>query len=180
MQPIQPKQPVNRNQLNQSQSNRNQFKKYQFNCTRDTNYYQPNENQSLPPGIAPPPPVANYPTRNSNVNKRNPDTQKPRNINNRPSWMSNLKEFQQENQSKKPRAFVVLACLLEINCTASIQAMPLAVSNGLPAAEFLLVNSNKTKVTHRFHMDSCASINTGNLLVHQWLMKEYLYIFHCY
>ena len=68
--------------------------------------------------------------------KRNPDTQNPRNINNKPAWTSKLKKFQQYNQSKKPRAFFVLARLLAINCTASIQDMSLSVSNGLPAAEF--------------------------------------------
>ena len=45
-------------------------------------------------------------------------------------------DFQQENQSKKLIYFVMSACLLEINRTASIRAMPLAVSNVLPAAEF--------------------------------------------
>ena len=50
--------------------------------------------------------------------------------------MSNLKDFQQDNQSEKPRAFIVSAHPLAINRTASIQSMSLAVSNGLPAAEF--------------------------------------------
>ena len=92
--------------------------------------------------------------------------------------MSNLKGFQQENKPKKPRALVITASLLEINITASIRAMPLAVSNGLPAAEFWLGYSNETEVLWRFHIDSCASMHTGNLFVNQWLMKKYLEIFH--
>ena len=87
--------------------------------------------------------------------------------------MANLKESQQENQPKNPRNFVVSAVLLEINRTASIRAMPLAVINGLPAAEFRLGDSNKTEVPCRFHLDSCSSMNTGNRLVRQWLMTKY-------
>ena len=87
--------------------------------------------------------------------------------------MSNLKGFQQENKSKKPRALVITASLLEISITASIRAMPLAVINGLPAAEFRLGDSNKTEVPCRFHLDSCSSMNTGNRLVRQWLMTKY-------
>ena len=71
-------------------------------------------------------------------------------------------------------------CLLEINCTASIQAMILAVSNVLPAAEFRPGDSSETKVPCRFHMDSCASMNTGKLLFRQWLMTIYPDIFHSY
>ena len=70
--------------------------------------------------------------------------------------------------------------LLEINCTASIQAIPLAVSNGSPAAEFQLRDSNEIKVTCRFNLDSCAIMDTGNLLLHQWLMTKYPEIVHCY
>ena len=58
--------------------------------------------------------------------------------------------------------------------------MPLAVSNGLPAVEFLLGYSNYTKVPCRFHLDSCASMNTGNLLVNEWLMTKYPEIVHRY
>ena len=50
--------------------------------------------------------------------------------------MTKLKEFKQENQSNKPRSLVVSDRLLAINCTARIRAMPLAVSDGLTAAEF--------------------------------------------
>ena len=64
------------------------------------------------------------------------------------------------------------ARLLAINRTASIQAMPLAVINGLPAAEFRIEDSNETKIPCRFHIDSCASMNTGKLLDHQCLIDK--------
>ena len=62
-----------------------------------------------------------------------PDTQNPHNVNNKLAWMSELKGFQQKNQSNNPSAFVVSAHLLAINNTASIQDMPLVVINGLPS-----------------------------------------------
>ena len=58
--------------------------------------------------------------------------------------------------------------------------MQLAVSNGLPDAKFRLLDSNDNKVLCRFHLYSCAIINSGNLLVHQWLMKKYPEIVHSY
>ena len=94
--------------------------------------------------------------------------------------MSNLKDFQQDYQSNNPIDFIVSACLLAINQTASNWAIPLAVIDGLPAAEFRLKDINETKVPSRFHLDSCASMHTGNLLVHQWLMTKYPEIVHCY
>ena len=56
--------------------------------------------------------------------------------------------------------------------------MPLAVSNGLDAAEFWLGDISKTKLPCRFHMNSCRIINTVNLLSHQWLMTKYPDIVH--
>ena len=81
-------------------------------------------------------PAANSPTSYPSNNKRNPDTQNPRNVINKPARMSNLKDFQQENQPKNPGAFVVSARPLAINRTVSIRDMTLSVSNGLPNAEF--------------------------------------------
>ena len=118
-------------------------------------------------------PAANSPTSYPSNNKMNPDTQNPRNVINKPARMSNLKDFQQENQPKNPGAFVVSARPLAINNTAIIRATPLEVSNGLPATYFWLGDRNETTVTCRFHLGSCASLNTGNLFFHQWLMKKY-------
>ena len=51
--------------------------------------------------------------------------------------------------------------------------MPLRVSYGLPAAEFLLYDFDTHEVPCRFHIDSCASTNAVNLLVHQWFVTKY-------
>ena len=58
--------------------------------------------------------------------------------------------------------------------------MILAVINGLPAAEFWIGDSNDTKVPFKFHLDSCASMNTGKSLVHQWLMTKHPDIIYFY
>ena len=58
--------------------------------------------------------------------------------------------------------------------------MPLTVSNGLPATEFRLGDIIEAKVPCRFHLDSCAIMNTRTLLVHKWLMTKYPEIVHCY
>ena len=92
--------------------------------------------------------------------------------------MSKLKYFQQDNQSKNPRTFFVPYFLLAINPTSSIRDIPLAISNGLPAAEFILRDRNATVLPCRFHLYSCASMNTINLLVHQCLIKKHPDIIH--
>ena len=64
-----------------------------------------------------------------------PDTQNPRNVDNKPAHIPNLEGFQKNNQLNKPRAFVVSAFSLSINLTTIIQYILFAVSNDLSAAE---------------------------------------------
>ena len=47
------------------------------------------------------------------------------------------------------------------------------MSDGLPAAKLSLGGCDSHRLPCRFHLDSCSSINTGNLLVHQWLVTKY-------
>ena len=58
--------------------------------------------------------------------------------------------------------------------------MTLSVSNGLPAAKFRLGDCDAQEVPYRIHLDLYASINTGNLLVHQWLVMKYPDIIYSY
>ena len=56
--------------------------------------------------------------------------------------------------------------------------MPSDVINGLPVEGFQCRDRNETAVPCRFPLDSCISMNTGNLLVNQWLMTKYPEIVH--
>lgn len=47
--------------------------------------------------------------------------------------------------------------------------MPIKVNNDLPAAVFRFGASDKEETALTFNLDTCAGMNTGNLLVHQWI-----------
>ena len=51
--------------------------------------------------------------------------------------------------------------------------MPLSLDNDLPAAVFSFGTSIDNEVEFSCHMDSCAAMNTANLLLHQWIMTTY-------
>jgi len=54
--------------------------------------------------------------------------------------------------------------------------MPLDLYNGLPAIELRFGLCIDDEISFLCHMDTCAATNTGNLLVHQWIMTKHLYI----
>ena len=58
--------------------------------------------------------------------------------------------------------------------------MSLPISDGLPAIEIRFGTSDNDEVPCSIHLDTCASINTGNLLLHQWLITTHPKIVHRY
>jgi len=51
--------------------------------------------------------------------------------------------------------------------------MPLDLDNGLPAIELRFVSNESSGTCFLCHVDSCSAMNTGNLLVHEWIMTTY-------
>ena len=88
--------------------------------------------------------------------------------------MEKAAKFHEDKSSKKPRVFFISYQVLLVSENVPNQCdMPLSVSDGLPATEFRLDDCDAHEFPCIFHIDSCASMNTGNILVHQRLVKKY-------
>ena len=115
---------------------------------------------------------------------------------NRPAWMTHPKEDGQDRKAgekmnfsrfdraivdegdftnnKVGRAIVCSARLLLSNGpNPSVRPMPLGLDNGLPGTLLRLGADSATQIGLFCHIDSCAAMNTGNLLAHQYLMSTY-------
>lgn len=53
------------------------------------------------------------------------------------------------------------------------RAIPLEVENKLPAIEIRFGTTDNNEVTFLCHLDSCAGMNTANILLHQWMVTNY-------
>ena len=51
--------------------------------------------------------------------------------------------------------------------------MPLVLDNCLPAVILQFGNDDDNEIPFTCHLDSCAAINTANLLLHQWTITTY-------
>jgi len=51
--------------------------------------------------------------------------------------------------------------------------MPLDLDNGLPGIVLRLGREGSTEVSFTGHVDTCAAMSTGNLLLHQWIMTKH-------
>ena len=58
--------------------------------------------------------------------------------------------------------------------------MPLSLDNGIPAEVLQFVTDYNDDVEFSCHIDSCAAMNTANLLLHQWIMTSYPHIVDSY
>ena len=103
----------------------------------------------------------------------NPDSDK-KIIADTPAWMAKAAKFQEDKSSNKPRAFFISGQIILVSENVpNLCAVPLSVSDVSPAAKFFLGNCDAHKVPCRFNLDRCASMNIGNILVHQWLVTKY-------
>ena len=88
--------------------------------------------------------------------------------------MAKAAKFQEDKSLNKPHAFVIYAQVLLVSENVpNRRSMPLSVSDGLPATEFRLDDCDAHEFPCIFHIDSCASMNNVNILVHQRLVKKY-------
>ena len=125
-----------------------------------------------------------------NGSRTNESRYGPRNINNDPSWMQSRGNNYAANtasrdapnapprtddKSKKPRLFVYAARVFaaSIRQHQRLRHMPLDLDNGLPAIEVRFGSNTNDETCFLCHVDSCAAMNTGNLLMHEWIMTTY-------
>ena len=54
--------------------------------------------------------------------------------------------------------------------------MPLALDNYLPAVELQFGSLDDDEICFCCHLDICAAMNTGNLLLHMWIMTKFPYL----
>jgi hypothetical protein len=73
----------------------------------------------------------------------------------------------QDHVDKRSRLFIQSAVVLNQN-SVSVRQMPLDIDNGLPGIEI-----NFGSIVFLCHADSCAAMNTGNKLLHQWIVSTY-------
>ena len=74
----------------------------------------------------------------------------------------------EERVTKKGRLFALSASIFNQN-SKSIRQMPLDLDNGLPGIAIRFTND----IFFLNHVDTCAAMNTGNLLVHQWIISNH-------
>ena len=141
-----------------------------------TTYYGPTN--ATPSVTLPPIPSTNITIKPSAT----PSSANPRNVNNRPDWLSTVRFHDDEedsNRSKRARAFVTSGQLLATT-PSSMCPIPLKVDNNMPAIELRFGTSTTDGVQFLCHLDTCGGMNTGSLLLHQWLMTNHPSIVHKY
>ena len=70
--------------------------------------------------------------------------------------------------------------ILIVVSSPTMRNMPLTLDNDLPAAVFRFGATNDTEIPFSCHLDSCAAMNTGSLLLHMWITTTYPSIVECY
>ena len=127
--------------------------------------------------------------QNTNSPHANDGHYGPRNVDNTPSWMkqknvtsvnNNTNNVKEDSSSKKQRLWIVSGSLLNTNGQSELRHMPLSLDNGLPAAVLRFGTNDANEIPFSCHLDSCAAMNTGNLLLHKWIITKYPKIVHSY
>ena len=76
-----------------------------------------------------------------------------------------------KDEQRKKSCLWIFSVNILVNDTLSISPpIPLDVDNGLPGIELWFGTSSENEVGYMCHMDTCAAMNTGNLMVCQWIM----------
>ena len=76
--------------------------------------------------------------------------------------------------TKRSRLFITTAQIFNQATSTLLRPMPLDIDNGLPAIEFPFGQPNRWDyISFTCHIDSCAAMNTGNLLVHKWIITSH-------
>jgi len=79
----------------------------------------------------------------------------------------------QAGKSKKQWLFVMVGSILSTSITLEIRRMSLSLDNYLPSKFVRFGTSDDNKATLSCHVDSFVAMNTGNKLLHMWIIKNY-------
>jgi len=110
-----------------------------------------------------------------------PATSNPprRPVDNRPAWVANAenkrkndRDFAKYLPSSQGRLFVMTAPILN-HSEERCAPMSLTVDNKLPGCTLRFGKTEADEVSFICHVDTCAAMSTGNLLLHQWIMTKY-------
>ena len=84
------------------------------------------------------------------------------------------------NASKRPRLFIILYGNILLTAPTLLQRqIPIPIDNHLPAIIIQFGSCAADAVEFTCHVDSCAGMNTGSLLLHQWMITNYVSCYYC-
>jgi hypothetical protein len=79
-----------------------------------------------------------------------------------------------EHDPNQPnRALIVTGKVMIHTDHSQLRHMPLDLDNGLPGILVRLGTTDTNEIGIHTHIDTCAAMSTGNLLVHQWFITTY-------
>ena len=81
-------------------------------------------------------------------------------------------DYEVDSPKGRGRIIVMTATILS-HSQDRAPPMPLTVDNKLPGCELRFGRSADDEVSFICHIDTCAAMSTGNLLLHQWIMSKY-------
>ena len=135
--------------------------------------------------LLPPLPPPRYDQNSSLHNSQRP-------VDNRPAWMTSpdrsiagkrndhpasngSSSMVDEPSDKKGRLCVVSAAIFisKLAQNKALRQMPLDLDNGLPGILVRVGLEQESDMCFMCHVDSCAAMNTGNLLLHQYLITQH-------
>ena len=94
-------------------------------------------------------------------------------MNNLPAWMTQKgKSGREDKSSKRARFWVTMGKIFSTPSAQIARQIPLPINNALPAVEFRFGTDDENEIQFLCHVDSCAGMNTGSLLMHQWVMTK--------
>ena len=105
-------------------------------------------------------------------------------VNNTPAWLAAQRRGEQtqkntstnsqhnyspalrDNFNQCHRLFILMGTLLKTLIKPVLRNMPLSLDNNLPEAVLRFGSTTDDEIPFSCHLDSCAGMNTGNLLLH--------------
>ena len=112
----------------------------------------------------------------------------PRNINNNPAWLNTYDHpyslrvdvyimsatLREEDTNKKTSFYIYTAHILATPPNVTVRQIPLDLDNGIPCVALRIGKTNNDDtITFLSHVDTCAAMNTGNLLFHKYIMTKH-------
>ena len=78
-----------------------------------------------------------------------------------------------DNSAKQHRLFLRSGTFLNRTGIFMQCQMPLSLDNNLPSTVLRFGYTDKYEIALSFYLDSCAAMNTGNYLLHMWILVTY-------